>query len=52
MSLPDGKEERLQADLLGADPFENFAPSWDGKEIIIVKARQESKIVMIENLFK
>jgi len=52
MKLSDGKEERIQADLLGANPFENFAPSWDGKEIIVVKSRQESKIVMIENLFR
>lgn len=52
MSLPDGKEEHIRADLLGADPFQGFAPSWDGKEIVVVKARSESKIVMIENLFK
>ncbi len=52
MSLPDGKEERIQADLLGVDPFQGFTTSWDGKEIVVVKARQESRIVMIENLFK
>ncbi len=52
MSLPDGKEEHLQADFLGAEPFQGFTASWDGKEIIVVKARGESRIVMIENLFK
>jgi len=52
MALPDGKEERIKAEFLGVERFHDFYPSWDGKEIIVVKSRQESKIVMIENLFK
>jgi serine/threonine protein kinase len=52
IELPDGKEERIPANFLGVDNYYYFSPSWDGKEIIIVKSRQESKIVMIENLFK
>jgi len=52
IGLPDGKEERIPAGFLGVDNFWVFSPSWDGKEIIIVKTRSPLNIVMIENLFK
>ena len=52
MTLPNGKEERIKADCLGINNFYNFFPSWDGQEIIIVKSKLRSNIVMIENLFK
>jgi len=50
--LPDGKEERIPVDFSGVTLRFDFSPSWNGKEILIVKRRSESKIVMIENLFK
>jgi hypothetical protein len=52
MTLPDGKEERIRGDFLGVESPLDFAPSWDGKEIIIFKRNRSSSIVMIENLFK
>ncbi len=52
MAAPDGKEERIPADFLGVYFIDDMSPSWDGKEMIIIKHRKESKIVMIENLFK
>jgi hypothetical protein len=52
MTLPDGNEERIQADFHGIDDFYNFMPNWDGKEIVLALTRSESKIVMIENLFR
>jgi hypothetical protein len=52
MALPYGKEERIKADFLGISDFYDFSPSWDGKEMIVVRSRQEQKIVLIENLFK
>ena len=52
MALPDGKEERIQADFLGIENYYDFSPSWDGKEIIIVKWQSNNKIIMMENLFK
>ena len=52
MRVPDGKERRIEADFLGVQFYNNFDPSWDGKEVIITKPRNVSNIVMIENLFK
>ncbi len=52
MTLPDGREEHINADFLGVENFYDFSPSWDGTKMIIIKRRSEQKIVMIENLFK
>ena len=52
MVLPDGKEERIKGDFSGVAGVFDFYPSWDGKEMIIVKQRYISNIVMIGNLFK
>jgi Tol biopolymer transport system component len=52
MILPNGKEEKINADFIGVENFWDFSPGWDGKEIIIVKRQSLNKIVMIENLFK
>ncbi len=52
MALPDGKAERINADFLGVENFWNFSPSWDGKEMIIVKGNSNVSIAMIENLFE
>jgi hypothetical protein len=52
MSFPHGKPEQIKADLLGVDASYNFNPSWDGKELLIVKGRSSPKIVIIENVFR
>ncbi len=52
MQLPNGSEERIKSDFLGVEMSADFSPSWDGKEMLIVKRKYESKIIMIENLFK
>ena len=52
MGIPNGKPEKIQADLHGVDNIEYFGPSWDGKEVIIGKWRYVSSMVIIENLFK
>jgi len=52
MELPHGKPERIKADLLGVDASYNFSPSWDGKELLIVKKRSSPKIIMLENVFR
>jgi dipeptidyl aminopeptidase/acylaminoacyl peptidase len=52
MALPIGKEERIKADFLGVQNLADFSPSWDEKEIVVVKRKSLEKIVMIENLFK
>jgi len=52
MTLPNGKLERIQANFLGVEYFNDFNPSQDGGEMIIVKRRYSANVVMIENLFK
>jgi Tol biopolymer transport system component len=52
MTLPDGKEERIKTNFHGVERLDDIGPSWDGKEIVFVKRRYSSKMVMIENLFK
>jgi len=50
ISLPEGKQARLP----GTFPFlkDDFSVSYDGQEIVYVDHRTQSKLVMIENLFK
>ena len=53
ISIPSGKEEIIR----GVFPGLNFSNSWfdvsyDGKEIVYTDARVNSKLVMIENVFK
>jgi hypothetical protein len=52
IALPYGKEEHIKADFLGVDFIDDFSPNWDGKEMIIIKWRFRSNLVIIENLFK
>lgn len=52
IAIPDGKEERLRADFLGVEYFDDFASSWNGKEVIITKWRRSTSIVIIEDIFK
>jgi Tol biopolymer transport system component len=52
MTIPDGKPEKIKANLLGVDNIEYFGASWDGKEVIVGKWRWLSKMMLIENLFK
>jgi hypothetical protein len=52
MSLPEGRDERILGSYPGLTPQSNLDVSRDGKEIIYVDTRINSKFVMIENLFK
>jgi len=54
IAIPSGKEEIIRATLPGLTPsfFSYFDISYDGKEIAYTDARINSKLVMIENVFK
>ena len=52
MDLPNGKPERIKANLLGVEGTFFFNPSWDGRELLIVTVRPSSKLVVIENVFR
>ena len=55
ISIPSGKEEAIRGVFPGLTPYfyhSNFDISYDGKEIVCTDARVNSKLVMIENVFK
>ncbi len=55
ISIPSGKEEIIRRVFPGLNPdFEHstFDISYDGKEIVYTDARYNSKLVMIENVFR
>ena len=55
ISIPSGKEEAIRGVFPGLTPYfyhSNFDISYDGKEIVYTDARVNSKLVMIENVFK
>jgi serine/threonine protein kinase len=54
ISIPSGKEEIIPGRFpgLGSSIFADFEVSYDDKEIVYTDARGNSKLVMIENLFK
>ena len=54
ISIPSGKEEVIHRAFPGLTPlpFSSLDISYDGKEIVYTDARVNSKLVMIENLFK
>jgi serine/threonine protein kinase/dipeptidyl aminopeptidase/acylaminoacyl peptidase len=55
ISIPAGKEEIIRGTFPGLSPpffVFYFDISYDGKEIVYTDARVNSKLVMIENLFK
>jgi serine/threonine protein kinase len=53
ISIPSGKEEIIHGVFAGLTPFSSwFDISYDGKEIVYTDARINSKLVMIENVFK
>jgi hypothetical protein len=54
ISIPSGKEEVIHRGFPGLTPlpFSSLDISYDGKEIVYTDARVNSKLVMIESLFK
>jgi Tol biopolymer transport system component/predicted Ser/Thr protein kinase len=54
ISIPSGKEEIIRGVFPGFRAFyySNFEISYDGKEIVYTDARVNSKLIMIENVFK
>ncbi|MDI6767960.1 MAG: hypothetical protein QME52_14160, partial [Bacteroidota bacterium] len=55
ISIPSGKEEVIRGVFPGLNPafyHSSFDISYDGKEIVYTDSRFNSKLIMIENLFK
>jgi hypothetical protein len=53
ISLPDGKRERFPQIFDGLSPYYGFIQlSYDNKQVVHLKGRYDSKLVLIENLFE
>jgi hypothetical protein len=53
VSLPDGKRERLPEILKGLDPtWGDIQMSFDDKQLVFLKQRLDSRLVLIENVFE
>lgn len=52
ISLPDGKRERLPDILNGINPQGNIQMSFDDKQLVFLKERLDSRLVLIENVFE
>ena len=55
ISIPSGKEEIIRRVFPGLNPsfyHSSFDISYDGKEIVYTDSRYNSKLIMIENVFK
>jgi serine/threonine protein kinase len=53
MALPDGRRERLPKILDGINPYAaEFQTSWDDEQVVFTKRRLDSRVVLVENLFK
>jgi hypothetical protein len=50
--LPSGKRERVSARFPALSRGSTVSVSYDGKELLYVQRRLDSKLVMIDNLFK
>ena len=52
ISIPEGKRERLPEILNGISPQSNIQMSFDDKQVIFLKERLDSRLVLIENVFE
>ena len=53
ISLPDGKRQRLPEIFNGLNPFGYYIRlSYDDKQAVYLKGQLDSRLVLIENLFK
>jgi serine/threonine protein kinase len=52
VSVLDGKKERMPDFLNGINPRLNIQMSYDDKELVFLKGRLDSRLVLIENVFK
>jgi hypothetical protein len=53
ISLPDGKRERLSGIINGINPYEfQIRTSYDDKYVVYLKPEPDSRVILIENLFK
>jgi hypothetical protein len=53
MSLPEGRRERLPAVFDGANPFLlQLQMSLDDRNVLFGKSRVDSRLVLVDNLFK
>jgi serine/threonine protein kinase len=54
MSLPDGKRERLAKIFKGYNPHGGFSlsMSYDDQQVVWLKERLDTRLILIENLFK
>jgi len=53
IGLPEGKRERLPGISYGINPFSyDIQTSYDDKQVVYLKGKLDSRLVLIENLFK
>jgi Tol biopolymer transport system component len=53
ISLPDGKRERLPELFDGINPFNYYIRfSYDDRKVVYLKGQSDSRVILIENLFK
>jgi len=52
VSTADGKQERLPDILNGINPRLNIQMSFDDRQLVFLKGRLDSRLVLIENVFK
>jgi len=52
ISIPEGKRERLPAILNGISPLATIQMSFDDKQLVFLKERLDTRLVLIENVFE